>query len=129
VQRFLCYDCGRTLSVLPTNRLPYRPLEVERLQNYFDTQAGWASALDPPAGTVEAGCLQRAWQRLGCRLDRLRELFGQILPAPLTSARQCWQALRQHVGSTEQILLWLARSTHSSLLGDYRCLQPASVAG
>jgi hypothetical protein len=114
------------MSVLSANRLPYRPVEAPRLQRYFDTQAGWASGLDPPANVVETGCLQRAWQRFGQRIQRLQDLFGQILPAVLPTAAQVWQALRQAVGSVGQILLWLARHTRSSLLGDYRCLQPVS---
>jgi hypothetical protein len=47
VQRFLCPLCGRTVSVLPANRLTYRPLEVERLQGAFDAQAGVSGGLDP----------------------------------------------------------------------------------
>jgi len=29
MQRYLCLPCGHTVSVLPANRLPYRPLEVD----------------------------------------------------------------------------------------------------
>jgi hypothetical protein len=112
--------------VLSADRLPYRPVEAQRLQSYFDRQAGWASGLDPPADGVETGCWQRAWQRLDRRTQRLQDLLGQLLPAPLTTAAQVWSALRQAMGSLEHILLWLARHTHSSLLGDYRCLQPVS---
>ena len=49
MQRFLCRPCGHTVSVLPANRLPYRPLEVERLQGGFDAQAEVGTGLDPPA--------------------------------------------------------------------------------
>jgi hypothetical protein len=123
--RFLCADCGMTISVLPRNRLPYRPLELARLEKHFDAQIGWGSGLDPPARPVEAGCLQRAWQRLGQRVTRLMALLGQMLPAALTTAAQLWKALRQLLGSCENILQWLARHTSSTLLGDYNCLQPA----
>jgi hypothetical protein len=60
MQRFLCRPCGHTVSVLPANRLPYRPLEVERLQGGFDAQAEVGTGLDPPPEPIEAGCLQRA---------------------------------------------------------------------
>jgi hypothetical protein len=76
VQRFLCPLCGRTVSVLPANRLTYRPLEVERLQGAFDAQAGVSGGLDPPPEPVEAGCLQRAWTRFLTRAGCLRS--GQI---------------------------------------------------
>jgi len=125
VQRFLCVICGHTVSVLPGRRLTYRPLEVGRLQGFFDTQAGIRCGLDPPPGLVEAGCLQRAWDRLLTRVNTLKESFGQLLPSELHTAQQLWKELRRSVGSAEQMLRFLARSCKRSLLGDYACLQPA----
>ena len=83
VQRFLCPLCGRTVSVLPANRLTYRPLEVERLQGAFDAQARVSCGLDPPPEPVEAGCLQRAWTRYLTRVESLKNAFGQTLPSQL----------------------------------------------
>lgn len=123
VQRFLCPQCGRTVSVLPANRLTYRPLLVDRLQGAFDAQAEVSSGLDPPPEPVEAGCLQRAWTRFLTRVERLSHAFGQMLPAELHHGPQLWRELRRCVGSTEQILRLLARSCKSSLLGDYACLR------
>jgi hypothetical protein len=125
VQRFLCVSCGHTLSVLPGTRLTYRPLEVGRLQGFFDTQAEVSCGLDPPPGLVEAGCLQRAWNRFLTRVKVLIDTFGQILPAELHTARQLWKALRRGVGSAESMLGFLARHCKRSLLGDYACLRPA----
>jgi hypothetical protein len=126
MDRYLCPPCGRTVSVLPANRLPYRPLEVKRLQGAFDAQAEVGTGLDPPPGTIEAGCLQRAWKRFLTRVDRLKDAFGQMLPAELESAEQLWKELRRTVGSVEDILRFLARNCNCSLLGDYACLRPAS---
>lgn len=125
VPRFLCVRCGHTVSVLPAGRLTYRPLEVERVQGFFDTQAGIRTGLDPPPELVEAGCLQRAWNRFLTRAKVLTDAFGQILPAELPTAPQLWQALRRAVGSAEQMLRFLAHSCKRSLLGDYACLRPA----
>jgi hypothetical protein len=125
VQRFLCVRCGHTVSVLPEGRLTYRPLEVERLQGYFDTQAGIRTGLDPPPELVEAGCLQRAWHRFLTRAKVLTDLFGQMLPAKLPTAPQLWQGLRRAVGAAEQMLRFLAHYCKRSLLGDYLCLRPA----
>ena len=124
MQRYLCPPCGHTVSVLPPNRLPYRPLEVERLQAHFDAQAEVSSGLDPPPEPIEAGCLQRAWKRFLTRVDPLKDAFGQMLPAALPSARQLWRQLRQGVGSAEQMLRFLALCCKRSLLGDYACLRP-----
>jgi len=125
VQRLLCVICGHTVSVLPGTRLTYRPLEVGRLQGFFDTQAGIRCGLDPPPGLVEAGCLQRAWDRLLTRVNTLKESFGQLLPSELHAAEQLWKELRRGVGSAEQMLRFLARSCKRSLLGDYACLRAA----
>jgi hypothetical protein len=126
VHRFLCPQCGHTVSVLPVARLTYRPLEVDRLQAYFDDQAKVSCGLDPPPGTIEAGCLQRAWKRLLTRVDRLKDAFGQMLPAELEGAEQLWKELRRTVGSAEDILSFLAQNCNCSLLRDYRCLRPPS---
>jgi len=125
VQRYWCPLCGHTVSVLPANRLPYRPLEVERLQAAFDAQAKVGTGLDPPPEPIEAGCLQRAWDRFLTRVHILQDAFGQILPAALHTAPQLWQQLRRGVGSAEAMVRFLARHCKRSLLGDYACLRPA----
>ncbi len=125
VQRFLCPPCGRTVSVLPANRLTYRPLEVKPLEGRFDAQAGVGTGLDPPPEPIEAGCLQRAWNRFLTRVKVLQDAFGQMLPAELHTAQQLWKELRRGVGSAEQMLPFLAQHCKRSLLGDYACLRPA----
>jgi hypothetical protein len=123
--RFLCPRCGHTVSVLPPLRLTYRALELKRLEGFFDAQAEVSSGLDPPPGLVEAGCLQRAWDRFLTRVDVLKNAFGQLLPSDLHTGSVLWKELRRGVGSTEQMLRFLAQSCKRSLLGDYACLQPA----
>ena len=128
VQRYLCPPCGHTVSVLPANRLTYRPLAVNRLQAYFDAQAKVNSGLDPPPEPIEAGCLQRAWNRFLTREPSLKEAFGQMLPATQHTAQQLWKQLRRGVGAAEDILRFLAQHCKRSLLGDYACLRPAVAA-
>lgn len=125
VHRYLCPRCGHTVSILPVLRLTYRPLEVERLQAHFDAQAKVSCGLDPPPEAIEAGCLQRAWKRFLTRVNRLKDTFGQMLPAELEGAEQLWKELRRTVGSAEDILGFLGRNCNGSLLGDYACLRPA----
>ena len=91
MQRYLCLPCGHTVSVLPANRLPYRPLEVERLQGGFDAQAEVGTGLDPPPEPIEAGCLQRAWNRFLTRVKVLQDAYSKRLPADLHAAQQLWQ--------------------------------------
>jgi len=132
IPRFLCVLSGRTLSVLPANFLPYRPIGVEAVQDDFDARCdpeqqelgGLPREKDPPDGAIVQGSLRRAWQRFS-QTDRLQSLlahFGQRLPL-LRSACQLWRSLRQQVGSLEAMLLELATAGRS-LLKDYRCLSP-----
>lgn len=125
MQRYLGPPCGHTVSGLPAHRLPYRPLAGDRLQGSFDAQAKVGTGLDPPPEPIEAGCLQRAWQRFLTRVKVLQDAWGQMLPAELPTAQQLWQALRRGVGSAEAMLRFLARSCQRSLLGDYAWLRPA----
>ena len=113
------------MSVLPGTRLTYRPLEAGRLQGFFDTQAGISCGLDPPPGLVEAGCLQRAWNRLLTRVEVLKDAFGQLLPSELHTVQRLWKELRRGMGSAEDMLRFLTRCCKRSLLGDYACLRPA----
>jgi hypothetical protein len=78
-----------------------------------------------PPEPIEAGCLQRAWNRFLTRVKVLQDTFGQILPAELHTAQQLWKELRRGVGSAERMLRFLARHCKRSLLGDYACLRPA----
>ena len=98
---------------------------MERLQGAFDAQAEVGTGLDPPPEPIEAGCLQRAWNRFLTRVQVLQDAFGQILPAELHTAQQLWKELRRGVGSAESMLRFLARHCKRSLLGDYACLRPA----
>ncbi len=125
IQIYLCVSCGHTVSVLPAHHLSYRPLEVDRLQAHFDGQAKVSCGLDPPPEAIEAGCMQRAWKRFLTRVETLINAFGQMLPVALHTAEQLWIELRRAVGSTEDMLRFLAQNCKRSLLGDYACLQPA----
>src|SRR5260370_38080365 len=48
IERFVCPRCGRTLSVLPKNRLPYIALNTTIVESEFDARA---SGTDPPSST------------------------------------------------------------------------------
>jgi hypothetical protein len=39
IERFVCPRCGRTLSVLPKNRLPYIALSTTIVESEFDARA------------------------------------------------------------------------------------------
>lgn len=127
IQRFVCPLCRDTVSIIPEQALPYRPLEVDRLQAHLDQKAEGGTGLDPPPSITEAGCLERAWSRFSARSAQLRHVFGQLLPATLKSADHLWLEMRRAQGSLVKILHFLADTRNISLLGDYACLKPPAV--
>lgn len=125
IQRYLCPPCGLTFSVLPADRLPYRPVRAERLQEDFDQRAGIQTrGLDPPPRVVEAGCLQRAWSALTKRVATLKDAFGQQVQSSISDGISFWASLRQSFDSVPRILCFLSEHHRISLLGNYRCLRP-----
>ena len=127
VQRYFCWPCGRTFSVLLPHRLPYRPIRAERLQAYFDQRAGVQTpGLDPPPSVVEAGCLQRAWSALTKRVAILKDAFGQLVSSTVSDGASLWANLRQSFDSVPKMLCFLSEHHRISLLGNYRCLQPSA---
>jgi hypothetical protein len=127
IQRYLCPPCGQTFSVLAPHRLPYRPVRAERLQASFDQRAEiQTQGLDPPPSVVEAGCLQRAWSALTARVATLKEAFGQLVSSSVSDEASFWSNLRQSFDSVPKMLCFLSEHHRISLLGNYRCLRPAS---
>jgi hypothetical protein len=124
VQRYRCPDCELTISVLPADRLPYRPVEVPRVEAFFNAQAGIGSGPDPPPAQLEAGCLRRAWTRFQARVSTLKEAFGLLISSVIGGAAQLWEQMRLAKPTLALILGFLAQSRNLSLLGDYRCLRP-----
>lgn len=102
--------------------LPYRSLDLERLQASQDQRAGMGSGPDPPPNELEAEALDRAWKRFSLRVTTLKEAFGQLISVAITSAQQAWLQMRRAKGTLSQIQGFLAL-THRSFLGDYRCLR------
>lgn len=121
IQRYLDPRTGRTASVLPENRVPYRPVEASRLEAHFDQCAGIGSGPDPPPEMIEAGCLRRAWKRLTLRQDPLRRAFGQLIGAYRTSVKELWCEIRQARSTLGAILGFLFERHNLSLLGSYAC--------
>ena len=121
IRRFLCFLCGHTISVLPDDTLPYRPVSVPLVQASFDAKA-WGQP-EPPVTEAERGCLKRAWRRFIQRLAALTAVLGQVMQIGKADAKQSWLQLRQ-LGNLAKILQLLGRHCKTSLLGDYLCLKP-----
>jgi hypothetical protein len=118
IERFRCPRCGRTFSVLPQDRLPYRAATTTSLQAEFDARASGTDP--PPAREKERGCLRRAWQGFAGRVAPLCAWLGQMIGPIQPSPSECWRSLRQW-DNLEAILRLLATKFNTSLLADYRC--------
>ena len=121
IERFRCPRCGRTFSVLPQDRLPYRAVTTPRVEAEFDARASGTDP--PPTGEKERGCLRRAWQRFAGRVAPLCAWLGQMIAPINPSVSECWKALR-HWDNLAGILRLLATKFNTSLLADYRCCRP-----
>lgn len=123
-QRFLCPECGRTWSVIPANMFPRRSIEISRFDELLDNISGLAGegARPPPATEKEVGCIRRASKVLSKRIPFLCGLLGQQMPLGASAdLGSFWRALHE-LGSTEEILVRLARDFKTSLLACYRSL-------
>ena len=122
VLRYLCCRCGHTISVLPDQMLPYRPVSVALVEGNFDTRSG-GQPEEAELTEKESDCLKRAWHRFTQRLNALTSVLGQMMQIRLSDAKLIWIQLRR-LGNLREILKLLGRKFKTSLLGDYRCLQP-----
>ncbi len=124
ILRFLCTICFHTISVLPDDVLPYRPISVTKLEKDFQARV---NGTPPPAATIkEKGCLKRAWRRFTQRTAALAVLLGQMVYVVNPTPKHIWSQLRRW-GNLPVILLRLARLFNTSLLLDYLCLLPWSA--
>ena len=121
IPRFLCPPCAHTISVLPDERLPYRPASVTQVEQYFDARTNDTDA--PPATEKEKGCLERAWHSFERRVTVLIAVLGQMIKSVKPNAAKLWKQLRLQ-SNLHGILLRLARPFNTSLLRDYRCVKP-----
>jgi hypothetical protein len=121
IERFLCCSCGRTISVLPTHRLPYVAMRAEHLEGHFDARA--REGAPPPATEKEKGCANRAWARFAQRVDALTGWLGQMIRVVKPTAAALWCELRRQSTLGEMLHL-LSVQFHTSVLKDYLCVRP-----
>ena len=126
IARWVCTaGCG-TISVLPDAMLPYRPVAAGLVTKWFD--AIFMGRAPPVVTENEKGCMKRALTRFLQRIPSLTEVLGQITKELSPTGTQLWAQLRK-LGKLRDILRFLAESFKTSLLGNYRCLQPLTVPG
>ena len=121
IEQFLCVRCGQTFTVIPEDMLPYRPIEVSKLEGWLDAVYQLKSEV-PKITEKEKGCLRRAERKFVERTPSLIQILGQMIESVGSSARRLWHQIRR-IGELGEILQLLAENFKSSVLGDYRCLR------
>jgi hypothetical protein len=112
---------GLDTCFLVAHEVKDHPVNTTILESDFDARA---SGTDPPScSEKERGCLGRAFERFADRVATLCALRGQMIRGIKPSVSECGRALRQ-LDNLEGILLLLGVKFNTSLLADYRCLQP-----
>ena len=126
VQRFLCVPCGKTVSVLNDNRLPYRSIHVDQLETWMDWL--FCGGPEPPVKEIERDCLKRATRCFVRNSPSLREALGQMVKDIGAEAKSLWRNLHR-LGDLREILRILQEKIKFSkngrglsLLGSYVCL-------
>jgi hypothetical protein len=107
---------------------PRRSMEVGRFEQLLDKASGSAGGgtRSPPASEKEEGFIRRACKVLSERIPFLCGLLGQQMPlGARADMGSFWRALRE-LGSTEEILVRLARDFKTSLLACYRSFRLAA---
>jgi len=122
---FICVLCGQYFSVVPDELLPYKPIGVEKVEKQFDAE--YAGSEPPRECTeIEKGCLARAVRSFVQHTPTLSNRLGQMIKTIDPTARELWRCLRR-LGGLKEILRILAEKFKTSLLRDYRCLQPTKA--
>jgi hypothetical protein len=103
------------------DRLPYLAVNTTIVESDFDARASGTDP--PPRSEKERGCLRRAFERFAGRVAPLCALLGQMIRRIKPSVGECWRGLRQ-LDNLEGILLLLGTKFKTSLLADYRWLEP-----
>lgn len=119
VRRFRCFDCQRTISLLPSFCQPYRLLPNEMIASYFKGSVANASR-------SWDFLLKRYWQRYTVWLHeircRLTEDFG--LETSLQSADEVWGVIDRTFNGVAHVTMELVLKSRITLFGSYRCHRP-----
>jgi hypothetical protein len=124
IEVFRCVLCGQYFSVLPDDMLPYRPIDVEKVEQHFDSE--YAEGEEPQCTEKEKGCLTRAVKSFAQHTQSLNTKLGQMIEGIRPGSRELWRDLRRF-GGLKEILRLLSEKFKTSLLRDYLCLNPTKA--
>lgn len=120
VRRFKCRNCDITISCLPSFALPYRLINCETTEQYFNGRTGSASI------DRNKDLLRRYWLRFEHWSRNLRSIIGSGLgrSPPFEKAKSLWLRLMAACITLSDCTCRLIQDFRTTCFGSYRCHQP-----
>jgi hypothetical protein len=120
VRRFRCFQCRRTVSLLPSFAQPYRLVCSFTIERFFD---GGASRVDTLRWRF---LLRRYWRRFNGWLPDLVATIGRVLglSPPWFAGKGSWRALIEAYGNLDRATRTLVRQFQVTAFGKYVCHSP-----
>lgn len=116
VRRFRCRDCHRTVSCLPRFVQPYRLVNSNAIDAYFN---GLRTGFGIERNTARLG---RYWRRFAEWSVQLRNTIGPLFgPTPAANLHDFWRLLRVIGSGLGGCTLELVRDHGVTLFGAYLC--------
>ena len=124
ISRFECTYCGVTVSCLPEFAQPYRMINNETTQKFFN---GDTESEDVQRNYTN---LRRYWRKFSVWIKRLKATIGTTLgrAPPQEPAAGLWRRILAEHRSLARATLMFVQEFRITCFGLYRCHQPAMQA-
>jgi len=124
IKRFECTHCGLTVSCLPDFAQPYRLINNQTTQKFFN---GDVESADVQRNHTN---LKRYWLRFSKWAGCLKSIIGTTLgrAPPNEPAAGLWRRILARYHSLAQATQMLVQDFRVTCFGQYRCHQPALQA-
>jgi hypothetical protein len=124
VKRFECIHCRLTVSCLPDFAQPYRLINCQTIQKFFNGDT------DPKDVQRNYINLQRYWLRFSKWAGRLKTIIGATFGRgpPKEPAAGLWRRILARHHSLARATQMLVQDFRTTCFGQYRCHQPALQA-
>jgi Domain of unknown function (DUF6431) len=122
VRRFRCYECRKTVSVLPSFVQPYRLVLNVTINEFFGGSLS-ANALS------WLPLLKQYWNRFSDWLPQIDRVIRSVVSRspPHSGATGWWKVMVESFGDLEKITAALVGRFGVTLFGRYRCHSPFSI--
>jgi len=120
IRRFICRECGRTVSILPSFAQPYRLVQNATVEKYF---RGPPYPVDVLRWQTH---LRRYWLKFLLWIPAIDSVLGCTLgrSPPHDAGGEWWQTIAAAYGEVDVCTMRFVSIFQITLFGRYRCHQP-----